>query len=104
VLLIQYIEVPEKINSLGMEEGLDLFSSFITKPRYIEPATPEVEWNEVEAGIEWTTFGSGKKACRYQLCLPPEFTDKIADISMDDPKDPVRSYPFELDPFQKVSI
>lgn len=89
-----------------MMDTEELFSVFETqrKPRYNnqEPATPDVEWNDIEAGNEVTTFGSGSKVCNYELCLPSDYTAELKPISLEDTFEPAKTYPFELDPFQKV--
>lgn len=88
-----------------MFESEDLFSAFETKPkrRYAnEPATPEVEWNDFEAGSEVMTFGSDRKVCQYQFIISPDATEKASPFDGTDISDPARTYPFELDPFQKV--
>lgn len=43
-------------------------------------------------------------ACQHEMCVPPEWTEPIKDINISEPvtKEPVRKYPFVLDPFQKV--
>lgn len=50
------------------------------------------------------TFGSDadRKICTHELCLPPGFPGEVKPVGLDDVKEPVRKYPFTLDPFQKV--
>eukprot|EP01126_Amoeba_proteus_P009281 TRINITY_DN13522_c0_g1_i1.p2 TRINITY_DN13522_c0_g1~~TRINITY_DN13522_c0_g1_i1.p2 ORF type:complete len:110 (-),score=23.37 TRINITY_DN13522_c0_g1_i1:366-695(-) len=45
-----------------------------------------------------------RKVCYHEVCLPPGYTGKVEDVSLDSRVDPVRKYPFALDPFQKVSL
>jgi ATP-dependent RNA helicase DOB1 len=47
-----------------------------------------------------------RKACQHEMCVPLEWTEPIKDINITEPvtKEPVKKYPFVLDPFQKVSI
>jgi hypothetical protein len=46
-----------------------------------------------------------RKACQHEMCLPPDYTEPVKDLALDDEvKEPVRKYPFTLDPFQKVAL
>lgn len=50
------------------------------------------------------TFGdeSDRKACSHEMCCPPNYMETEQAIDLEGPKEPVRKYPFTLDPFQKV--
>eukprot|EP01127_Copromyxa_protea_P006579 TRINITY_DN1654_c0_g1_i1.p1 TRINITY_DN1654_c0_g1~~TRINITY_DN1654_c0_g1_i1.p1 ORF type:complete len:998 (+),score=244.39 TRINITY_DN1654_c0_g1_i1:24-3017(+) len=98
----------------------DLFGVFETKtpkrPREDDntapteckrPRTQEVvlpEWTPMEDG-HIQTFGSDadRKICTHELCLPPGYTGEVLPVTLDDVKVPARTYPFVLDPFQKIS-
>lgn len=98
-------EVPTTGVFLLMFPSEELFASFETKarPRYIhEPSTPVVEWNEFEAGTEALTFGTDRKICQCELCTPDD-GQSYPPLELSSIPDPARTYPFELDPFQKVS-
>lgn len=45
-----------------------------------------------------------RKACQHEMCAPLDWAEPVKEIDLDEPqnKEPVRKYPFTLDPFQKV--
>ena len=45
---------------------------------------------------------TNQQVCTHEVCLPPGYTEEILAMSLDEVKNPVRKYPFVLDPFQKV--
>lgn len=62
---------------------------------------------EDDANKHWAhQFGDieDRKACQHEMCLPPDYSEPVKDVVLDgeEGKEPVRKYPFTLDPFQKV--
>jgi hypothetical protein len=45
-----------------------------------------------------------RKACMHEMCLPPDYSEPVKDVSLEEntTREPVRKYPFTLDPFQRV--
>lgn len=81
----------------------DIVADVIEK-EVLDAETQKVDSGDSTAAPHTSTFDARKHEVRHEVALPPELLDSYVPLSEWKPeREPARTYPFKLDPFQELA-